>query len=279
MIRLALYFGSACALTVAPFAPAINAAPALPGDYNNNGFVSHADFVLWAETPGNFGGDPAGFNMYRANYGRTASSPSLPWLPLTITPLPTMDGNVEWKFSFSDLMNTPHKPFAGHLSIRIDGGPSAPDIVSITPGPSFMAVPGTAPDSFEWLNETEVRPGASFPEGAQYDNSAHEAYAALGTKGATSATNTFTFLTLVTEGQQATSVRVLGGDSISEYGYLLTSTPDPFDSEDYFFVTDQVASFEGAVVPEASTLLAWTCLAAVAVGIGSARKYLRFPHV
>jgi autotransporter-associated beta strand protein len=41
----------------------------LPGDYNNNGKVDAADYVLWRKNPGAFGGDPAGYNTWRANFG------------------------------------------------------------------------------------------------------------------------------------------------------------------------------------------------------------------
>jgi autotransporter-associated beta strand protein len=41
----------------------------LPGDYNSDGKVDAADYVLWRKSPGTFGGDPAGYNTWRANYG------------------------------------------------------------------------------------------------------------------------------------------------------------------------------------------------------------------
>jgi hypothetical protein len=43
--------------------------PPLAGDYNNNGVVDAADYVLWRKT--NTGGDQ-GYNDWRANFGRTA---------------------------------------------------------------------------------------------------------------------------------------------------------------------------------------------------------------
>jgi hypothetical protein len=51
------------------------AAPApLTGDYNNNGTVDAADFVLWGDNPGAFGGNPAGYNVWRTNFDRTAGA-------------------------------------------------------------------------------------------------------------------------------------------------------------------------------------------------------------
>ena len=44
--------------------------PELAGDYNTNGVVDAADFVRWRDNPGGFGGDPAGYNTWRANFGR-----------------------------------------------------------------------------------------------------------------------------------------------------------------------------------------------------------------
>jgi hypothetical protein len=48
----------------------------LPGDYNNDGRVDSADYVVWRKNPGGFGGDPAGYNTWRTNFGRTSGSGS-----------------------------------------------------------------------------------------------------------------------------------------------------------------------------------------------------------
>jgi hypothetical protein len=42
----------------------------LPGDYNNNGRVDAADYVVWRKTDG----QQAGYNLWRTNFGRTAGS-------------------------------------------------------------------------------------------------------------------------------------------------------------------------------------------------------------
>jgi hypothetical protein len=44
-------------------------APGLEGDYNNDGKVDAADYVLWRTNPNDFGGDPAGYIAWRQNYG------------------------------------------------------------------------------------------------------------------------------------------------------------------------------------------------------------------
>ena len=48
----------------------------LPGDHNNDGTVDAADYVIWRKNPSAFGGDPAGYNTWRANFGATSGSGS-----------------------------------------------------------------------------------------------------------------------------------------------------------------------------------------------------------
>ena len=48
----------------------------LSGDYNNNGKVDAADYVLWRKSPGTYGGNPAGYNTWRANFGLPPGSGS-----------------------------------------------------------------------------------------------------------------------------------------------------------------------------------------------------------
>ncbi|HEX2474849.1 MAG TPA: hypothetical protein VHK01_08890, partial [Lacipirellulaceae bacterium] len=52
----------------------IGTAPGLAGDYNNDGRVDAADYVVWRKNPGAFGGDPGGYNTWRTNFGRTSGS-------------------------------------------------------------------------------------------------------------------------------------------------------------------------------------------------------------
>jgi hypothetical protein len=42
----------------------------LPGDYNSNGIVDAADYVVWRKTDGS----QAGYDLWRTNFGRTAGS-------------------------------------------------------------------------------------------------------------------------------------------------------------------------------------------------------------
>lgn len=48
------------------------AAPGVTGDYNGNGVVDAADYVLWRNDPTSFGGDPAGYNTWRSHFGNTS---------------------------------------------------------------------------------------------------------------------------------------------------------------------------------------------------------------
>jgi hypothetical protein len=44
------------------------------GDYNGNGVVDAADYVLWRKSPATYGGTPAGYNTWRTNFGANAGS-------------------------------------------------------------------------------------------------------------------------------------------------------------------------------------------------------------
>jgi hypothetical protein len=43
----------------------------LPGDYNLDNKVDATDYVLWRKSPNTFGGDPAGYNTWRAHFGQS----------------------------------------------------------------------------------------------------------------------------------------------------------------------------------------------------------------
>ncbi len=48
----------------------------LQGDYNSNGKVDAADYVLWRNDPDSHGGSPGGYNTWRANFGAMLGSGS-----------------------------------------------------------------------------------------------------------------------------------------------------------------------------------------------------------
>ena len=43
-------------------------------DYNGDGTVDAADYVAWRKNPGNFGGDPDGYNLWRTKFGEPDGS-------------------------------------------------------------------------------------------------------------------------------------------------------------------------------------------------------------
>jgi hypothetical protein len=48
----------------------------IPGDYNGDGKVNGADYVLWRRDPASYGGDPAGYTAWRMNFGDPPGSGS-----------------------------------------------------------------------------------------------------------------------------------------------------------------------------------------------------------
>jgi hypothetical protein len=51
-------------------------AAGLPGDWNQDGAVDAADYVVWRKNPANHGGDPDGYNIWRQNFGNSSGSGS-----------------------------------------------------------------------------------------------------------------------------------------------------------------------------------------------------------
>ena len=52
------------------------ASGGLPGDYNGDGKVNAADYVVWRKDPAGHGGTPGGYNTWRANFGNPPGSGS-----------------------------------------------------------------------------------------------------------------------------------------------------------------------------------------------------------
>jgi hypothetical protein len=51
-------------------------ATGLDGDFNGDGTVDAADYVVWRKNPGDHGGDPAGYDVWAANFGSMSGSGS-----------------------------------------------------------------------------------------------------------------------------------------------------------------------------------------------------------
>jgi hypothetical protein len=47
--------------------------PDVEGDYNNDGIIDAADYVLWRKSPNSHGGTPTGYNNWRTNFGTVVS--------------------------------------------------------------------------------------------------------------------------------------------------------------------------------------------------------------
>ncbi|HEY3395290.1 MAG TPA: hypothetical protein VGK58_21495 [Lacipirellulaceae bacterium] len=48
----------------------------LPGDWNQDGKVDAADYVIWRKDPASHGGDPDGYNTWRQNFGNSSGNGS-----------------------------------------------------------------------------------------------------------------------------------------------------------------------------------------------------------
>jgi hypothetical protein len=258
---------------------AVVAVPGIDGDYNGDGGVNHADYSVLGDHYGTsfallneVAGVTAGvvtvedFYEYRARYSGEISGVEVGILPINVTPTPTADGNVQWTFSFSNVNGA----VAGQFAIRVSGSNNltAPNILSMTAGP-FMTDDGVNPVGlpgdviFGWEALSDLDPGANVnfrATGLQFNNSTHEAYASLGTTlGQSFSNSTLTFLTLVTQGQDMTTVQLLDEQfpAKSDYGYM---------GKHYRISGILGATFNA--IPEASTILIWSCLSAIAVGSG-----------
>jgi hypothetical protein len=65
---------------------ALTAVPGVvPGDFNNNGVVDAADYIIWRKGIG-VAPTPENYNLWRANFGQTAGSGSTSALPLPPSP-------------------------------------------------------------------------------------------------------------------------------------------------------------------------------------------------
>jgi hypothetical protein len=220
----------------------------IPGDYNQNGVVSHGDYSILGDTYGQIGipglfadgnGDgmvgQADFNVYMDNYGSMLSLPGT--LPFDVIATP-IGSNVHWVFFLSGVNGA----LAGHVNIQTSG----PTVVDVLPGAPFMD-DGLSPVGVKGINASNtIQQGISF--------SGSTAFAALGTNlvdttaGPPLVNETLHFMTLITSGTQPTTLTVTG-----EYGY---------QSLDY--IINQSASF----VPEPTSL---SLIALLAVGLPALR--------
>jgi hypothetical protein len=67
-IGSATVFGTTTEATITTIVRTNSTGPS-SADYNNDGFVDAADYVLWRKVPGSFGGIPGGYNLWRQQFG------------------------------------------------------------------------------------------------------------------------------------------------------------------------------------------------------------------
>lgn len=264
---------TACSVIVIGNTGAFASIIGVVGDYNNDGKVTHADYVTLSSVYGTataLPNDPIGgtignaqFDQYRAAYGDTSSLPS----PLTFSITPSaLGGNIQWVLTFASVSGA---GLAGHVNVSVEGS----TFLSVIPGPEFtdngdamIGVPG-----FFGV------PGTTIKEGVYIDPDPPgntRAFAALGTTlGTTYSNATLTFATFVTSGLQPTTFKVFSEHTSSEFA---VQSPAGGPAVDFFFDSDQTATFAAAssAVPEAGGMLVWTCLSLV-VGMVSAIRCRR----
>jgi len=215
------------------------AVPAgVPGDYSNDGFVTHADYSVLGDSYGQnglpnrnsqSGGNvgAADFEFYKAQYGGQ-SSPSPSSLEFVLTPWQTPGGDVAWTFAFKQKPDDAYSALAGHFGIEVVGHSGAPNIYNILPGEfatddgvGSAGVPGSNPFAFDFLTPTDTygHPNGKYSEAA--DGSTSHAYVAFGTKlGHTfGPSETVPLFTIFTGSVRTTTLRILGGAGKSEFGY------------------------------------------------------------
>jgi hypothetical protein len=77
-----------------------------PGDYNGDGNVDAADYVVWRKNPGAHGGDPGGYDTWRANFGGTGvgGGASADALDLSAVPEPASSALIAFVVLGRELM-------------------------------------------------------------------------------------------------------------------------------------------------------------------------------
>jgi hypothetical protein len=189
---------------------------ALPGDYNLDGIVSHADYSVLGDSFGSVGflpadGDGDGvvglgdYQFYRAHFGEVALFSAAgdvsvqSEFPLAVVPTTTPEGNTQWTVTVEGVPNS----LAGHLNFAS----SRSNFLSATGGASLLD-DGSPPPGVPGRTAS-----GAIAEGIFYET--RQAFAALGsTLGASSPGPNRQFVTLVTEGDEFTTLAISG-----EFGY------------------------------------------------------------
>jgi hypothetical protein len=81
--------------------------PDLLGDYNGDGKVDAADYVVWRKTPATYFGSPTGYNVWRSNFGNPPGS----GLGAGVVPEP---GAISWLAGLVLVANICRTPLKRH---------------------------------------------------------------------------------------------------------------------------------------------------------------------
>lgn len=74
-VQLSINYGTGSASSIVLTVDSLVAS--LPGDFNGDGKVNGADYVVWRKNPAANGGTPGGYNTWRANFGSGSGAGSL----------------------------------------------------------------------------------------------------------------------------------------------------------------------------------------------------------
>ncbi len=189
-------------------APLLGVPQGIPGDTNDDGMVTHADFTIISD---NFGTtDFADYELFKANYGEAAATVPTP-LAFTVNWSVTAQNNLLWTFSFANV----NAAIGGHLNIVSQGA----SILSAQAGVAFRDgnFPIFTASDYPGINllTNEVDNGISL-------ESSTEVFAGLGSNlGQTFSNASLVFLTLETAGVNATTLTYEGEHGYQGADYLL----------------------------------------------------------
>ncbi|MEX2168644.1 MAG: hypothetical protein WD851_05010 [Pirellulales bacterium] len=191
----------------------------LPGDYNGDGRVLHADYGVLGDTFGsttnlqadgneNYVIDVGDYDFWKARFGMNFEGVTPVVAPFAITATPMLDGNTQWILSFPNVGHA----LSAHVNItaRYLGNTGlGPRVVSAVGTPNFQDVPGFLTTRFG----SSIREGIYFPHPLDYSDV--DVFAAVGTRlGQPVVGQNLPFLVLVTDGTSSTTLSIEGGFGI-----------------------------------------------------------------
>lgn len=229
----------------------VHATTSIPGDFNNDGIVSHADYSYLADnwSSHNNHGDIA---TYNANYGETPPAGASPLVLSASSSI--VAGNTEWVISFTGLSSA----LAAYLNID-----STALVLSAASGTLFRDYMGMGA-GLRGFDADGVKQTGTFFSGTSM-------FASLGTNvaGPPFTFNPLTpveFVRFTTQGTSPTTITIRsglggGGQQLSALGY---------GGRDYNVTAP--LTFSTAAVPEASSFAAIALVASVSAAWVARRR-------